>query len=350
MPLEDVRVEAGGRLLFVKQVTVTAGAERAVRTAKVLLAPESLQAGLGVRWGEPAVVTAGGEPIVTGFVRDINASHDAENHEVTIGIASKTVDETECGIDHKTGHVEKVTLKQILTEYGSQLDIVETGEMEVVPYHQAEPEETRFQTVERIARRQGVVLHDDGDGRLVLASAPEGRHEGGLALGVNIAAAAASYSEQGRYSRTIVKGQSSKGHGAAVLRLKATATDSEVTRDRVKVIVLEADATEDAVKRRADTRRRRAAGRSVSAQVTTPGWRDRAGKLWQVNYLVYVDDPAIGMAQDLVIQSVTFTQGDRTTAQLTLVDPRALGGEDPKGKSKGKTGVDTAGAIVEVEP
>ncbi len=80
--------------------------------------------------------------------------------------------------------------------------------------------------------------------------------------------------------------------------------------------------------------RQRRAG--TTAQITVKGWRDAAGKLWQPGWLIPVHVADLGLAQEMMIESVSYEQqdagtGDGTVARLSLVDPRAYGGKAGKG-------------------
>jgi prophage tail gpP-like protein len=347
--LEEVTVEIDGAVFSGwTELEVQAGAEKAVRTARLSLPLPLIR---GIRFGLPARVLAGGEPLVTGFIRDRDRSHSATSSSASLSIVSKTVDAVEASIDHPTGYVEKATLDKIAKEFGQSLTVKSRAKLSPVDYHQVMPGESVHATLERIARRQGVLIYDDGEGAIVLGDKPEGRHAGGIAWGVNILEASASETEAGRHDQTIVRGQSSKGHGAAALRLEGRAVDTAIPRPRPKVIILESDATSAGVKKRAEWSARRAAGRSVRGSARVPGWRDAAGKLWSPNWLVAFTDPDLEIDQEMAISAVAFRQSERdgTTATLTLVDPRAFGGEDPKGKSAASWSAPEPEASIEAE-
>jgi prophage tail gpP-like protein len=81
----------------------------------------------------------------------------------------------------------------------------------------------------------------------------------------------------------------------------------------------------------------------LKANITGQGFRDDGGQLWTPGFLVFVDSPFLNLAGDMAVESVTWTQGRKSgsTAALTLVDPRALGGQGRAGGDDGagwKTG------------
>jgi prophage tail gpP-like protein len=92
------------------------------------------------------------------------------------------------------------------------------------------------------------------------------------------------------------------------------------------------------MKTRAEWQVKRGAGYAATASITATGWRDAAGQIWQRNWLVYVNDAKIGIDGMMVIKDVQLVQdtedgSDGTIAVISVADPRALGGENPRGKT-----------------
>lgn len=339
--LETITVVAGGGVFtFWNDVSIEYGAEQAVRTCSL----EVTDPGFGA-WplmpGTEVQVFATGTPLITGYVRDFDPGHDGDSWSGRVSIVSRTVDAVECSIDHPTGHVEKADLLEIAQTFdmlGIGFESDESFEKE--PSWQVIPGESVWETVERLARQRGVLVYDTEEGKLKLATKPDGRHSGGLGIGNggNIVRARAKLTEKDRHSPVKVRGQSTIGSGDDSLRSEAEAEDAGLSRERPKILVNEGEVTADRLKTRAEWQVRRAAGRSVSADVTVAGWRDLGGTIWTSNRLVHLADPRIYLEQDMVISRVRLSQragdgGEGTTATLTLLDPRALGGEDPKGGS-----------------
>ena len=75
------------------------------------------------------------------------------------------------------------------------------------------------------------------------------------------------------------------------------------------------------------------------------GFRDDAGLVWEPNRLVWFDSPFLSVQQDMLIESVTFTQDERgSITKIELVDPKAYdSGEKAKRGSKTKAGVNKSG-------
>ncbi|MBB3771514.1 prophage tail gpP-like protein [Angulomicrobium tetraedrale] len=332
--LNVIGLSVAGRPLAFDSCELTASAEEAVRSGSfdVVWVDDGLPCGED----DECLVTIDGAPWLTGYVRDINWSADPDSRIVTVSVVSRTVDATEGAIDHPTGSIEDCDLRDIAASFdtgGVGVDVeIDT---EKKPLHQIVPGETLFATLEREARAAGALIHDTPQGRLKIVAGPEGRHAGILAEGVNITRASGTLSGQFNYSEVKVRGQSSFGTNGAALRPEAQAKGT-AQRKRTLIIYHEGELTSARAKKRAQWEAKRAAGRAKAASITVPGLSDAAGTLWTPNWLVPVDVPRGALRQDMVIAQVSFAQqgdGSGTEATLTLKDPRALGGENPRGDS-----------------
>lgn len=333
MPLESIVFAVNGRPLAHTSAQLSSSAEEAVRKATFTIVHTG--PGLPCETDDEATITISGDLWGTGFVRDVNPAHDEESRSYGVSFVSKTVDATECSIDHPTGFIADCDLRSIAEEFDSyDIGIEGTAGAEKKRHHKVVPGESLFQTLETDARAQGVLIHDTPEGKIKLADKPEGRHSGALQRGVNIKLASASLSGRYSFSDVKVRGQASEGVKATSLRAEAKAK-SGARRKRMLIIPYEGEATSERLKKRAGWEAKRAAGKGTTCTITVPGFRDGAGTLWTRNYLVEVDDDWIGVKQDMVIALVAFGQDSDggTAATLSLKDPRALGGDNPRGSS-----------------
>lgn len=338
-PLEIVTIVAGGMVFSGwSQVTINYSVEQAARTAQ--LAISDFGGGLQLRPDMPCQVLASGEPVITGYIRDVSPQHDQSRHSVSVSVVSKTVDLVEASIDHKSGYLKDKSLKEIAEEFDTAgIGVEVEGDYPKEPRRLVNAGESWFYHMKSLIRSHNAMIYDTPEGKAKIAQKPTGRHSGALAIGDggNILSASATLTGAGRYDPVKVRGQSSRGQGAGALRLEATANDSGVGRRRPIIIVHESEASAAKLKQRAEQAVKRAAGFSRSAQITVKGWRDGGGKIFTPHWIIPVFDPRIYIEQDMAIKSVTLAQTidgrDGTTAQLSLVDPRALGGESGGGNS-----------------
>lgn len=330
---EIIEFRVGGRALPHTSCTLMASAEQAVRQASFDIAWTG--PGIPCRPDDEAVIAVSGEIWGVGYVRDVNCDHDERVRQYRVTFVSRAIDAVEASIDHPTMIAEDVDLMQVAQTFDT-LGVGVEGEVrtEKKRVHKVVPGESLFSTIESEARSQGVLIYDTPEGKLRLADKPEGRHSGALILGVNIISASGTLSGARAFSEIEARGQTSFGTAASALRPRARARGT-ARRKRPLLVVEEGESTSARLKKRADWEARRAAGAGISASITVPGWRDAAGRLWTRNNLVSVEDAWLGISQDMVIADVTLEQDGRdgTTATISLKDPRALGGENPHGKS-----------------
>lgn len=329
-PLEIVRVSG---LPPVKSIDISVSAEAAARSASgefVITGP-----GVPVMPGQATTITASGDLMLTGYVRDVGTGYGESDRTLRCGIVSKTVDYIECSADHPTGEILNKDLVAIARELDSAgVGIEADASFPPEIRHKLMLGESAFSSIERRARGRGALIHDTEKGRLKIATRPAGMHAGTLQRGVNILpGASASFTEDGRHSEIRVRGQATEGTDKQQLRPQTVVTDSGVTRKRLLILDHEGEATIDRMKKRAVWQARRAAGNSVTASIPVTGWRDAGGLIWQPNFLVQVEDDWLGIEGVMIIKSISFSQRDSTVATLSLADPRALGGENPRGKT-----------------
>lgn len=335
MPLETFVLEVKGRPLAFTSVSLEASAEQAVRSAQFDVA--HIGPGLPCEPDDEARISISGELWGTGYVGEVRPSHSPTSRSYGVGFVSRTIDATECSIDHPTGFLADCNLKEIAEAFdGYGIGIEGDAGTEKKARHKVRPGETLFDTLETDARAQGVMIYDTPQGKLKLADKPEGRHTGVIKRGVNIKEASATLSGRANFSSVKVRGQASEGVSATSLRAEAAAA-AGAARRRLLILPFEGEATSGRLKKRAAWEAKRSAGEGKTCSITVPGCRDAGGRLWAPNFLVEVDDDWLGIQQDMVIASVSFQQdrsnGTRTT--LSLKDPRALGGDNPRGKSAG---------------
>lgn len=283
--------------------------------------------------GTPIQILANGTLLLSGYVNRYCPAGDANSHTVTIEGRSKSQDFIDSSAEHDTGFWENKTPDQI----GQELDLYGVGIKTEVPlkpvkYWQLYQGESPFRTVERMLRMQGAVQRGLADGSIAITNATAAKqHSGALVEGWNILRFSGEITDNNRFSDYTVKGQGRVGTGEAAMSPFGEAFDEKMKRYRGKIIVNEGDTDTDRAQSRADYEKSRAAGLSVSANITTQGWRDEGGTVWEPNFIVLVQSPILlKLTQPMLIESVTLSQdngGSGSLADLRLVDPAAYSGD-----------------------
>ena len=336
---EIVTVHAGGRIFPAwKSVRVTAGADQAARSFRLVAAAETGAAALFWTFapGRQVEISANGDLLLAGYVDAIAPALKAS--EVTITGRSRSCDLVDCAALDETGWFEGRTPEEI----GQALDAFGVGISSAAPLravdYQLTPGETVHAAVEKLCRDQGVTPCGQADGSMRLLGPPAEKHAGGLFEGGNLLDLRARHDFSRRYSETIARGQRPIGHGAANLELQMTARDSALARYRPTLLIVDDDTDAGRLKTRAEQRRDRAAGQALKALASVQGFRDHAGRLFEPGWLIWTESAFCRIAQNMMIERVTYLQDDRSgsIANIDLVDPRAYGGKPGRGSRSGR--------------
>jgi prophage tail gpP-like protein len=336
---ELVQISAGGgNYTAFEQIEVTAGFNEAARTFALTLAadPDPGTTAWVFACGTLVTISSNGDVLCTGYV-DRYLPRLNEKNEAKIDVAgrSKGADAIDSSAIHPTGNFQNQTPLQIAqaidptgTEWSSDQD------MQPLPFYQVTPGETVFRCIEKLCRQQGLLLAGQPDGSIKITKLSAGR-QAALQEGVNCKGFNSDHNWAGRHSHVIARGQRPIGNGAANLQIEKTASDSAVGRYRPHVLIIDEDTDPTRAAARAQYRLQSEAGNSLKATVDVQGFHDDDGALWTPGNTVFLDSDFLDVHQLMGIKRVAYRQSKKrgSTAQLTLVDPQALGGQSGQGGS-----------------
>lgn len=280
----------------------------------------------------------GGELLCKGYVTGYGADYDEDSKTVVLDGKSKAADAVDCHpVKHKTGRFENKTLLEVAKE----LDEVRCGfttdqSLKKIAKVQRQPGETIFQTVEREARRVGLMLAGQPDGSIMITRSGTKRHAGALVLGTRpVKRMSVKLKLDQKFSPIVGRGQRATGTGKDALRQEETEKDGSVGRNRPLLIIPEGDWDKKELKKRLRWERLRRAGAGTTITVTVNTWRDEAGALWEPGRLMAIANEPEDIDGDYTLSTANFRQGGQngTIATLTFVDPKAQGGKAAAGKS-----------------
>jgi prophage tail gpP-like protein len=324
-----------------RRVMVQASFKSAVRKFQIEAAAEP--GGAATAWtfrgGTQVDILFNGSLVCRGYVDRYQPKLSKQKKaEITISGRSKAQDYADCSAVHDTNQFKNKTPVEI----GAELDkfgigITTDEQLKKVPIYRVTPGETAFRALEKLTREQNVFCVGQADGSILVTKGGKKRHAGSLREGVNMEECDADHNWAGRHSDVIVRGQKPYGHGEDSLQIEGVARDAEVGRYRPVIVFHDGDTDKDRAKSRAQTRRDREAGNALKANVTTQGFRDDAGTLWEPGALIFTESDFLDVHQDMAIESVEWSQDrdDGSLSVLSLTDPRALGGKGTKGGSAG---------------
>jgi prophage tail gpP-like protein len=344
---EFVTIAAGGMIYSAfERVLVRASYKEAARTFALEIAAEN--GAEATAWifkaGTQVDILFNGDLACRGYV-DRYQPKIAEHNRAIVSVSgrSKAQDLIDSSAEHDTGHFKNKTPVEIMQELDKAGVGVSTNrQLDKIDY-QLTPGETVFDVGEHLLRKYGMTTTGQADGSMLVTDGSQGRHAGRLweseiFRGGNIKIGEADHNWSNRHSKVIVRGQRPYGHGDDALQIEGAAIDNSVGRYRPVIIHQDDDTTTDLAKKRAKHRRDREAGNSLTANITTQGFRDDGGKLWSPGFLIFTESPFLAIAQDMLIETVEWSQARDEGSQsiLSLVDPRAYAAQGGKGGSSGE--------------
>lgn len=339
---ELVTVNAGGlQWTAFEHITVEAALDHAARSFKIEVAAE--RGATATAWalapGTAIDILFNGDLALRGFVDRYQPRLEGHSEsKISISGRSRSQDFVDCAALDTTGRFENRTLLQIaqsLDQFG--VGISTDQQLTAIEAYHITPGESAFRAIEKLARKQGLTLAGQPDGSIKITKAGTVRQAGGLFEGQNFTGASADLNWAHRHSKIIVRGQAAGHTGDTALAIEATSQDSSITRNRPLVVIEDGDLDQATAQTRADTRRDREIGESLKASGTVQGFHDDAGTLWTPGNLVWLQSTFLNRTQVMLIKSASFAQsrGGGSVTTLSMVDPRAFGGQSGKGGTAG---------------
>jgi prophage tail gpP-like protein len=284
-----------------------------------------------LRPGLAAQLLLDDEPVITGYLDDVNPSYDATSHSIDLAGRDKTADLVDCSAIHKSGQWKNATLKRIALDLLAPFDIdlvIEVDVGKAFPSYGINPGETVFECLDRAARMRALLLTSNAAGALVITRAAKTVIPVVLEEGVNIKSASGQFSWKERFSKYVLRGQdvgNDESHAGDVAHVEATVTDDTVGRYRPLIVIAEDHANATTLRDRAEWERNVRRGRGNRGKLTVQGWRRPDGVLWAPNALVRVKSPRLWLDADMLIAGCDYSLDERgTLTELTIVAPAAF--------------------------
>lgn len=305
--------------------------------------------------GDECQVVLGRDLVLTGYIDRFNPSITAQQHSVRISGRSKCADLVDCMAEWDGGQITNSAVLDIAIKLAEPYGILVSAEIgnvltaplphsvlpppsvlsmmkKPIPQFNLMLGETPFQVIERICRYRALLVYDQPDGNLVIATVGTTQAASGFAEGINVQNASICYSMDGRYSEYFASSQSVDVFDdiGNLGYIHSTAYDPGVTRHRRHFIHCESGQSGlDILQPRADWEASRRFGRSAQLSLTTDGWRDSADVLYEPNTLVHISLPGLNTDNKLwLISEVVYRLDENgTTCDLIIMPPAAFAPE-----------------------
>ncbi len=282
---------------------------------------------LPIREGDKAGLKLGNQQIIAGYIDARSVSFSKSEHSINISGRDNTGDLVDCSLTSGNGQFKSQTLTQIASTLCAEFDIpVVSQASDIIPSFKIDPGESIYESLERYSRLYGYLLRPDGLGNLTLARIGETYAVGALKQGKNILSGSADYENTERFSEYLVLGQNQnpEQNEEEAEEVSGSAKDLGIDRHRPKSIVASNSVSFSQAKALAEWEASVRAARSLKVSIETQGWEQSPGILWDVNELIRVESPILGISAYMLSTGVDFSfsseEGTKTTIELTRLD------------------------------
>ena len=281
--------------------------------------------------GDECALSIGGDRLITGYLDGVKPSFTKESRTIVVSGRDKTGDMVDCSAVHKPGNWSDISILRLANLLGAPFGITAKSTVSgLKPFQNFNIQngESAFECLDRAAKLMGVLLMNDGTGNILITRTGTQRASTNLEQGNNILSASANFEMKERFSKYIVKGQNAGLADEATpgvdFAASGIATDAWIERYRPLIVMAEGAATPEICTQRARWEATVRAAKSSPIAVIVQGWRQSDGKLWELNKIVKLKSPWLGVNQDFLITSVEFKKSnDGTLTNLELERPDA---------------------------
>jgi len=294
-----------------------------------------------------ATITVNGVQVIGGFINRITPSYSSPNsHTVNIQGFDKTKDVVDSTIFGNVQVNGSISLKELIqgllitheiegVRVTQKADIEDFDGEEILS---GETGDSLFEYIQKHAQKKKVLLGADGKGGIVIYRNQDGSSVASLInrFGENqeskIKSASSSVDFTNRFSKVIIKSQGGLGGDD----ISGEFDDKEVTRNKVKVIIVETvediKSCEDWAKWEVNKRK----SDSVTYECVVQGFSSQGGIVWEPGQFVAIEDDFADMKSVMLLRDVEYSVGLQTgsTTKLTFVakDSYKLQASDPNSK------------------
>ncbi|WP_049613607.1 phage baseplate assembly protein [Yersinia pekkanenii] len=341
---DDLTLEVGGRAITGwSKIQITRGIEKLPSSFELSLM-DRYPASEGQQWvnpGDPCVVKLGNDAVLNGYIDSWDSAITATTHEISAKGRSKCQDLVDCSAQWPNSVISQSTVLQIAQKLAEPYGIKVTSDitdMTIVPQFTLNWGETAQAVIDHVTRPAALLYYDQPDGNLYLTRAGTRKAASGVAQGVNILSANLHTDINQRFTdytgvvlsaNAVAQRSPSGGNNTSVL---LTTRDSQLAeqfpdRHRNRVIIVESTVNSlHLLKDCLDWEMNRRYGRAKVLTVDVDSWRDRDNRLWEVNTLIPITIPAMGLKDELwLLSDLLYLKNEKgTIAKMTLMPPAAF--------------------------
>lgn len=262
-----------------------------------------------IRTGNECELHFGEHLLLTGYVNGVDWLVDGENWSLSATGRSVAGDLEDCSAIHESGHWQNFSILKIaqalVEDYG--ITVTSTAADALLPLKRfaLQEGETVQEAIARLCEEAALlpVTHADGSIELVRGDFPRAKT---IVFPTDEAIQRrVSTNDQQRHSNYYAIGQSrgdKNRAGLAVVRQKEGIADTDVTRHRPLVVVVERAVNQaEQLRARATWERNMRAGRSMRYLATVMGVLSPNGQPWTPGWRIEVEDAPMGVDDSLIL-------------------------------------------------
>ena len=338
-PDGEVVIKAGGRAVGGwTEVAISGGLDMAPSVFELAMTERTKGKVVDVvlNKGDACTIEIGGNLVMTGWINRYSSRVNAGEHTVRVSGRSRCQDLVDCSAIPKNLSINNATVgavaRDLVAPFAGITVQTPDGDGSGKPYQVGVSwGETPWEIISEIASYEGLLVHDDARGDLVICKVGTAKMASGFKEGVNLQAFSLDDADDMLFSLYIpamMAQDSLQLIGPGGNKAGDPVPDPLVTRYRPLVVVSDQMVQgQFLAQQRAVWEATRRRGRSKSVSVTADSWRDVAGKLWTHNVLAPVDVPTVHVSGvSWIIASWNFIRDGRrgTVCDLTLMAPEAF--------------------------
>lgn len=273
-----------------------------------------------IRPGDEVGVYIGTDLLITGYVDSVENKISASERTIEVAGRDVTGDLVDCSVDNGY-QFNNIKLEKLCAHLVKPFNFVVTTKVQTgaaIPIVAVTAGDSIFETAEKRVRQKGFLIVTNKLGELEIISPGSVRGSTALVQGVNILTASLTKDIKDRFSLYKVKVQNNFGDVQAFQTL-GMATDAAVPRARTLVLKGETQMDSAHAKKRAQYEAIVRAARGTKVNVQVQGFRQADNSIWEVNQLVRVNAPSIGLeSEELLVTDVSFSLEEGSGSVTTL--------------------------------
>ena len=283
-----------------------------------------------IKPGDHTHIHMGDASVHTGYVDSMDLDFDPSSRVTKISGRSRTGDLVDCSVvgqnEYRNLFINEIATK-LCEPFGIRVLLRSTAGEKIAQFT-VKQGETVYEALDRLARMRSLILYPSYQSNLIMERKGNIVAKGELIQGQNILRGSAAYDNSERFSKYIIKGQnpgSIAGLPEQNVGAKGEATDAGIHRYRPLIVVAENSVDNNSSAERAKYEANIRLAKALTVSLEVQGWYQKDGTPWEVNQLIYVNVPYLGIRSKLLCKKVKFTKGsDGTKTSLELIHPKAF--------------------------